>query len=154
MPAPESTQRLPSSPRKCAAFALAVAVAAFLGGRLTVSTRASIDTAVVAAQEDYGEDTEAVSEICSAIDDSREIRLRYRGGGWRYVQPRLLGLNGRGDVILHGWQVSGDSESGGLPGFRNFTFVLIDEYRITRSRIMGPPRSTRWPSGIAENLCR
>lgn len=99
------------------------------------------------------ESYESMQFICEAIDDRRVIELRYRNGGWRTLEPRLLGETRRGNLLLHGWQTAGDSESGGLPGFRSFSLGLISEFRVMFRLSGRSGQQDRWPQGVVADVC-
>src|SRR5688572_17814719 len=79
--------------------------------------------------------------LCKAILEGQTITLWYRlGEGPRTVLPRFLGYTRAGNLILGSWQISGFSESGKLPGFRNFRMDRVTKITITNE-------TTEVPSG-------
>jgi hypothetical protein len=94
------------------------------------------------------------SRICEAIRNGWETRLIYRPGeGERIFAPRYLGYTSREDVILNGWQISGFSQSGKLPGSRSFRLDRTTDIQFTTKIIPGPPGLGRPPSGIVKLIC-
>lgn len=84
------------------------------------------------------------------------VRLFYRPAEpERIVEPRFLYYTKNRDVILNGWQVSGYSESGNLPGSRSFRLDRTQKIEFTDQRSNAHVASTeRLPSGVAELICR
>ena len=94
------------------------------------------------------------SKICEAISNGWETRLFYLPGeGARIFAPRYLGYTSREDVILNGWQVSGFSQTGKLPGSRSFRLDRTTDIQFTTNVVPGPPGLGRPPSGIVKLIC-
>ena len=92
--------------------------------------------------------------ICEAIGNGWGITLWYKPGeAARKVLPRFLGYTRAQNQILNGWQISGFSKSGSLPGHRSFRLDRITEIEFTREQVAGPPPSGRLPSGIVKLVC-
>ena len=47
--------------------------------------------------------------ICDAIHQRRQVKLTYRGGGPRIVEPYACGISDGAHPILRAYQLSGDS---------------------------------------------
>jgi hypothetical protein len=71
-----------------------------------------------------------------AILDHQIVRLRYQGLE-RIVEPYLLGIHEAGEPLLVAFQLAGGSESGGVPGWRNFISTAIEDVQLTGERFEG-----------------
>jgi len=92
--------------------------------------------------------------ICDAIKNSQTIILWYRPGeGPRTVLPRFLGYTRAGNQILNGWQISGFSSSGNLPGHRSFRLDRITNIEFTEQQVAGPALTGNLPSAIDKPVC-
>jgi hypothetical protein len=92
--------------------------------------------------------------LCEAIHNSQTIILWYQPGeGPRTVLPRFLGYTRAGNQILNGWQISGFSSSGNLPGHRSFRLDRITNIEFTGQRAPTLSNTGRLPSAIAKPVC-
>src|SRR5680860_189147 len=92
--------------------------------------------------------------LCDAIHNSQTIILWYRPGeGPRTVLPRFLGYTKAGNQILNGWQISGFSSSGKLPGHRSFRLDRITAIELTGQQAQALSNTGRLPSAIAKPVC-
>src|SRR5665811_262335 len=92
--------------------------------------------------------------LCEAIQNSQTIILWYRPGeGPRTVLPRFLGYTRAGNQILNGWQISGFSTSGNLPGHRNFRLDRITNIEFTEQRVAGAAITGGLPRAIDKPVC-
>ncbi|MFP4687522.1 MAG: WYL domain-containing protein [bacterium] len=77
-------------------------------------------------------DTETVNEILhEAIDKRLVVKFSYK---WRsrVVEPYLIGIHEEEDeAMLRGFQIEGESESGGIPDWRLFRLTNISSLKIT-----------------------
>ena len=76
-------------------------------------------------------DTGALAE---AIREHRVVEMAYRGAGTRIVQPHALYRTGAGSLCVDGVQVAGRTRSGGLPAWRQFHLMEIEEIRVLATR--------------------
>jgi hypothetical protein len=72
------------------------------------------------------------SIICSAIQQHNVLHFYYNGG-FRFVEPFCYGLGTSGHELLRGYQISGYSESQGLPPWRLFKVDEIQSLTIADS---------------------
>jgi hypothetical protein len=63
----------------------------------------------------------AETAVREAIRERHSLFLVYREGATRVVQPHVLYLDRNGKVCLDAYQVAGESSSGSLPGWREFS---------------------------------
>jgi hypothetical protein len=70
------------------------------------------------------------SIICSAIQQHKVLHFYYNGG-FRDVEPFCYGLGTSSNELLRGYQISGYSESQGLPPWRLFKVDEISSLSIT-----------------------
>jgi hypothetical protein len=85
--------------------------------------------------------------ICAAIAARRVIRFEYDGGE-RVVEPHAHGASTAGVELLSGYQVSGHSSSGPVPGWRMFRVAGIAALREDGASFAAPradynPANTR-----------
>src|SRR5262249_35202507 len=77
--------------------------------------------------------------LCKAIEKGQLVGLWYRSGeGPRILQPRYLGRNRSGRLVLNGWQISGFSDALTLPASRTFRLDRTFRLEITDRAIVGP----------------
>ena len=69
-------------------------------------------------------------DLVEAVRVHRAVELRYRGQGARIVHPHAVYRTSAGGLRVDGLQVSGDSRSGSLPGWRDFELMKISEVRV------------------------
>ncbi len=125
-----------------------------LAGLRVFVTLAIVALVVVGAGTADAKDFDQTA-ICAAIARGETVRLWYRPGeGERTVQPRYLGYTKAGDIILNGLQLSGFSESGGLPGSRNFRLDRTTNIAFGGSAIPRPMPGRPSPSTFATMICR
>jgi hypothetical protein len=92
--------------------------------------------------------------LCKAIASGNLVRLWYRSGeGPRILQPRYLGRNRTGRIVLNGWQISGFSDAPTLPASRTFRLDRTFRLEFTDLRTEGPVASGRLPSSIVTMIC-
>jgi hypothetical protein len=65
--------------------------------------------------------------VRDAIEGRRPLFLVYRAGATRVVQPHALYRTSGGRVFLDAYQVTGESSSGDLPGWREFDLALTTD---------------------------
>ena len=75
--------------------------------------------------------------ICQAISEKRLVQLYYRGGN-RVVEPHMVAYNRKNHIALSGWFVSGHSESGEGPGWREYLLDEISSVSILEATFSGP----------------
>jgi hypothetical protein len=56
----------------------------------------------------------------------------------RTVEPHLVGVHEAGEAVLLGYQTSGASEGGDLPGWRMFIVSEVDEVELEDRDFPGP----------------
>jgi hypothetical protein len=61
------------------------------------------------------------------------LRFIYNGHS-RVVEPHAYGVTATGEVVLHAFQVEGESGSRPPPGWRTFNVALIEELTATEGR--------------------
>ena len=92
--------------------------------------------------------------LCKAISSGNIVRLWYRSGeGPRILQPRYLGWNKAGRLVLNGWQISGFSDSPTLPANRTFRLDRTWRLEISDKPMQGPVASGRLPASIVTMIC-
>ena len=69
-------------------------------------------------------------DLVEAVRAHRAVELRYRGGGARIVHPHAVYRTNAGGLRVEAVQVSGDSTSGTLPGWRDFQLMQITDVRV------------------------
>ena len=72
-----------------------------------------------------------------AILDHQVVRSHYQGRD-RIVEPHLLGIHEAGEPILVAYQTGGTSESGDVPGWRNFISTAVGDVELTGRHFPGP----------------
>jgi hypothetical protein len=76
-------------------------------------------------------------QLTSAIEQRRIVTFTYQGHP-RRVQPAAFGIGGRkGKETLHGFQVDGSSQRGGIPHWRNFYVERMESLVVTND-VFGP----------------
>ena len=92
-------------------------------------------------------------QLVSAIEQRRVVTFTYRGQP-RRVQPAAFGVGGRHHrETLHGYQVGGGSERGGIPDWRNFNVAAIESLTVTDETFSTPPGYSRpWIGEIVSAL--
>lgn len=78
-----------------------------------------------------------VEPLLTAIRERRLVSFHYQGHD-RVVEPHACGIVAGGEAVLHGYQIGGNSASGGLPGWRTFSVSKIGALKITEERFAGP----------------
>ncbi len=74
---------------------------------------------------------EVNKKLRQAIEDELIVRFSYK---WRtrVVEPYLIGVHEEeNELMLRGFQIEGESESGGLPDWRLFRLAKISGLKIT-----------------------
>jgi len=75
--------------------------------------------------------------LCKAIQTKRVVEFFYKGGT-RVVEPYCYGIHKDSDnYVLCAYQLSGYSESGGLPDWRLFIVPKISSFKITNTEFLG-----------------
>jgi hypothetical protein len=72
-------------------------------------------------------------DLVDAVRAHRVVELEYRGSsglGTRIVHPHAVYRTSTGKLCLDGVQVSGESRSGQLPGWREFELMKVAEARV------------------------
>jgi hypothetical protein len=77
--------------------------------------------------------------LVRAIQARRLLHFTY-GGQSRVVEPHAYGVSASGEVVLHGYQVAGGSNSVPPPGWRTFTVANIDGLVEARTGFSGARR--------------
>ena len=76
-------------------------------------------------------------QLTTAIQQRRLVTFTYQGHV-RRVQPAAYGVgNRKGKDTLHGYQVGGDSQRGGIPHWRNFHVEAIESLQVL-DEVFGP----------------
>ncbi len=75
--------------------------------------------------------------LARAIQDRRVLNFHYDGRP-RVVEPHAYGRTSDGVPVLHGFQIGGESASGGLPGWRTFRAADITGLTIGEDTFPGP----------------
>jgi predicted DNA-binding transcriptional regulator YafY len=65
--------------------------------------------------------------ILRALEERQVLRLHYRGGGARTVQPHAILRKPDGTELLESYQVRGHSDSGEEHGWRHFDLSRIEQ---------------------------
>jgi predicted DNA-binding transcriptional regulator YafY len=68
-------------------------------------------------------------DLIDAIRDRRVVEIDYRGGS-RIVHPHAVYRSSAGALCLDALQVTGESRSGGLPGWRVFKLMQIRQLSV------------------------
>lgn len=93
--------------------------------------------------------TTPIRVISTAIKSRRVIRFRYKFL-MRRVEPYTLGYDKRGQLTLHGWQLSGLR-----PRLRNFRLARLSDVSTTDARFDEPRRGyDRSDSTLTQILAR
>ena len=77
-------------------------------------------------------------DLIDAIRERRVVEIDYRGGT-RLVHPHAVYRAGNGSLCLDGLQVSGESRSGRLPGWRVFRLMQITDVNVLDARFIRDP---------------
>lgn len=93
------------------------------------------------------------SLLTDAIDNRQIVTFRYNGH-YRGVEPFTLGRMHNGTLQLSGFQITGSSESGGIPDWRLFDTRKITNLEIHEENFAGNrrgynPRDSRMSRIIA-----
>jgi predicted DNA-binding transcriptional regulator YafY len=75
-------------------------------------------------------------ELIDAVRQHRAVELLYRSRGRldaRTVHPHAVYRSSSGDLHLDGVQVSGPTQSGQLPGWRDFKLMKVVDVRVLDS---------------------
>ncbi len=75
--------------------------------------------------------------LARAIQNRRVLTFHYDGRP-RVVEPHAYGRTSDGVPVLHGFQIGGESASGGLPGWRTFRAADITGLTIKEETFPGP----------------
>jgi len=68
--------------------------------------------------------------VCQAIARRKIIRFHY-DGGMRDIEPHIHGVGKDGGELLRGYQVSGFSRSGQVPGWKMFKLSEVRAMALT-----------------------
>ena len=68
-------------------------------------------------------------DLIDAIRDRRVVEIDYRGSS-RIVHPHAVYRSSSGTLCLDALQVSGESRSGNLPGWRVFKLMQVVDVRV------------------------
>lgn len=71
--------------------------------------------------------------LVQAIRERRLLHFTY-GGHARVVEPYAYGVSATGEVVLHGYQIAGGSNSAPPPGWRTFAAGQMSEVVLTGRR--------------------
>lgn len=85
-------------------------------------------------------------EISVAISRKQMLAFSYKGLS-RVIEPHTLGLDTGGRMLLCGYQVSGDSRSGTVEGWKFFDLKGIDQLRMLDERFTRPRPEYRRDDG-------
>lgn len=85
-------------------------------------------------------------EISAAILGKRLLAFSYNGLS-RVIEPHTLGLDTGGRMLVCGYQVSGESRSGSVEGWKFFDLQGIDEPRMLDERSSWPRPAYRRDDG-------
>jgi len=80
-------------------------------------------------------------ELCRAIQLRRLVRFQYEGNyaiGDRVVEPHMIAFNGLDNLCLSAWFLSGASESGEGPGWREYLVQYISNVIVLPESFVGP----------------
>jgi hypothetical protein len=73
-------------------------------------------------------------DLIDAVNEHRVVELMYRGGGGavrsRIVHPHAVFRTAAGKLCLDCVQVSGDTSSGALPGWRQLELMRVADVRV------------------------
>jgi hypothetical protein len=69
------------------------------------------------------------------------------------VIPRFLGYTKVRNIVLNGLQISGFSQSGGIPGHRSFRLDRMSDIQFTTNVTPVPKSSGAPPGGLVELIC-
>lgn len=75
----------------------------------------------------------AQETLVRAIHEKQVLRFVYNGHV-RVVEPHAYGVTATGEVVLHGFQIEGESASKPPPGWRTFSVALIEKLAVTEER--------------------
>ncbi|MDO6706764.1 WYL domain-containing protein [Photobacterium sp. 1_MG-2023] len=81
--------------------------------------------------------------IKQAIQQKLIIQFTY-SGRIRIVEPHVLGIT-KGNTQILGYQVDGESSSGGLPEWRRFDLEKMSDFFVTKELF---PGRRPFPSGL------
>jgi predicted DNA-binding transcriptional regulator YafY len=76
-------------------------------------------------------------DLVAAVRAHRVVELEYRGRsglGTRVVHPHAVYRTAAGKLCMEGVQVSGDSRSGALPGWRVFELMRVADVHVLDAR--------------------
>lgn len=71
--------------------------------------------------------------LVRSIREKQVLRFVYNGHA-RVVEPHAYGVAATGEVVLHAFQVEGESASRPPPGWRTFNVALIEALAATEGR--------------------
>ena len=83
----------------------------------------------------------SVSMICGAIATRNLIQFYYssdQAPGYRIVEPHMVAYNSANHLALSAWYLSGASESGEGPGWREYLISGISSVTVLPSTFSGP----------------
>jgi predicted DNA-binding transcriptional regulator YafY len=76
------------------------------------------------------------ADLVRAISEKRLIEFVYRAGRTRIVEPHDYGLLGEAELLL-AFQLSGESRSGAVQGWKHFDVAQIRQLRVLERRFAG-----------------
>ena len=68
-------------------------------------------------------------DLIDAIRERRVVEIDYRGGA-RVIHPHAVYRSASGALCLDALQISGESRSGGLPGWRVFKLMQVTDLHV------------------------
>jgi hypothetical protein len=77
-------------------------------------------------------------DLIDAVRDRRVVELVYRGGT-RVIHPHAVYRSSAGTLCLDALQVSGESRSGRLPGWRVLKLMQITDVRVLEATFAREP---------------
>jgi WYL domain len=94
-------------------------------------------------------------DLVDAVRAHRVVELAYRGRtgvGARIVQPHAVYRTSTGKLCLDGVQISGETRSGRLPGWREFELMRVTDVRVLDATFSPAPdynpTSPRYQHGL------
>ncbi len=72
-----------------------------------------------------------------AVREKRVVSFVYNGHA-RLVEPHAYGVSATGEVVLHAFQIEGESASKPPPGWRTFNVMLIGDLTVTDRKFNEP----------------
>jgi predicted DNA-binding transcriptional regulator YafY len=92
----------------------------------------------------------SVDVLCKAISDKRLVQFYYTGDGTpgtRTVEPHMVAENKANHLALSAWYLSGASESGQGPGWREYLISDISNATELPGQFSGPRQGYKSDGG-------